>query len=135
MANFKNALIFIAINIIAFALHYWANLRMETSTQWVVVSIPISYATNALLSLSICVSIFFLNRNFEAQIGFIFLGLSVLKMLILFFVLNPTNASGEVETKDALSLFVPFGINLVMEQLFIVKLLKISDLTKTFKKE
>ena len=132
-SNLKNIIIFVLINLVAFVLHTNLASHYNDLEQTPVVNISLSYLINFLLSLSICTSVFFLNKKFEDQIGFIFMGLSVLKMIVLFFVLNPTNSLGEVTTKDALSLFIPFGLNLIIEQIFIVKLLKISDLAKILK--
>ncbi len=135
MTTVKNISVFLLINSIVFAIHFFLNASAEIPSQATLVSIPISYLVNALLSLSICVAVSFLNKDFESQIGFIFIGLSVVKIIILFFVLNPTNHLGEIERKEALVLFIPFVINLIMEQIFIVKLLKISDLAKIVKKD
>ena len=131
----KKTVFFTLINLAVFLLHttlvnYYGFLEEPT-----VVNVSLSYFINFLLSLSICITVFFLSKKFEDQIGFIFLGLSVFKMVILFFTLNPTNLFGEITTIDALSLFIPFGLNLIMEQIFIVKLLNISDLTKSLKKD
>ena len=134
-SSIKNIVIFVLVNLIAFVLHtnlisYYVSLDQPS-----VINVPVSYLVNFSLSLIVCVSMFFLSKRYEDQIGFIFMGLSVLKMIFLFFVLNPTNSLGDVTTKDALSLFVPFGLNLIMEQVFIIKLLKISDLAKSIKNQ
>lgn len=133
--NFKSLVTFFLINVFAFIVHFNLDNYLGYPSNTTVINISVSYLINAFLSLSICVSVFFLNNKFQEQIGFIFLGLSLVKMILLFFVLNPTNSLGEVETKDAFSLFIPFVLNLIMEQVFIVKLLKISDLAKVLKKD
>lgn len=97
-----------------------------------VVSVPASYVVNAIASLGMCTAILVLKKKYESQIGFVFLGLSIVKMILLFFLLNPTSPTGDVLKIDALAFFIPFGLNLILEQIFIVKLLKINDLVKVF---
>ncbi|NIJ44038.1 hypothetical protein FHR24_000477 [Wenyingzhuangia heitensis] len=131
----KGFAILIVINLFAFLVHSFFKNDNLIDPIITVVNLPISYGVNAVLSILLCSSILLLSKIYESQIGFIFLGLSVVKMLILYLGLNPTNKLGEVSTPDAIAFFVPFGLNLIMEQIFIVKLLKINDLTKNFKKD
>ena len=132
--NIKNITVLVVLNILAFILHqYFINPAIQVEST-PVVNIKFSYLVNAIASLSLCVAILILKKKYEEQIGFVFLGLSVVKMILLFILLNPTNDMGSVTKVDALALFIPFGLNLVMEQIFIVKLLKISDLAKELKK-
>ncbi|NJB81401.1 DUF6168 family protein [Wenyingzhuangia aestuarii] len=131
----KGLAIVILVNLFAFLLHSYLGTDSLLDKVISVIDLPLSYIVNATLSILVCFSVLLLNKKYESQIGFIFLGLSVVKMLVLYFVLNPTNKFGDVITQDAIALFVPFGLNLVMEQIFIVKLLKISDLAKNFKKD
>lgn len=132
--NIKNITVLVVLNIVAFILHhYFINPAIQIDLV-PVVNTEVSYLVNAIASLSVCVAILILKKKYEDQIGFVFLGLSVVKMILLFILLNPTNNMGNVAKFDALALFVPFGLNLVMEQIFIVKLLKISDLARELKK-
>ncbi|MDO3693898.1 DUF6168 family protein [Wenyingzhuangia sp. chi5] len=132
--NIKNIIVLVVLNIVAFIVHHqFINTSIQAELA-PVVDIKFSYLTNAIASLSVCVAILFLKKKYEDQIGFVFLGLSVVKMILIFVLLNPTNDMGNVAKIDALALFIPFGLNLVMEQIFIVKLLKISDLAKELKK-
>ena len=133
--HIKGLAIVLVVNLFAFLLHNYLKADRLIDQLVLVIDLPLSYIVNATLSILVCTSVLLLNKKYESQIGFIFLGLSVIKMLLLYFVLNPTNKFGEVSTPDAIALFIPFGLNLVMEQIFIVKLLKISDLTKNFKKD
>lgn len=132
--NIKNITVLVVLNIVVFILHfYFINPAIEIEST-LVLNIKFSYLVNAIASLTICVAILIIKKKYEEQIGFVFLGLSVVKMILLFVLLNPTNDMGNLAKADALALFIPFGLNLVMEQIFIVKLLKISDLAKELKK-
>ncbi|MDO6736745.1 hypothetical protein Q4548_02620 [Wenyingzhuangia sp. 2_MG-2023] len=131
----KGLTIFLVTNLFAFLVHTTIETNFITAGIVKVVNLPLSYLLNALASLFVCVSIYFLHKKYENNIGFIFLGLSFVKMLFLFLVLNPKNTIGEVSNYDAVAVFCPFLINLVMEQIFVVKILKISDLLGQTKKE
>lgn len=129
--NFKGLAIIVLVNLFAFLIH--ANFGSQSLNS--VVDLQTSYAINTVVTLSICIGLLFLNEIFESQIGFIYLALSVLKMMVLYGLLNPTNQDGEVIKADAFAFLVPFGLNLLMELFFAVKLLKINDLVNSLKKE
>ncbi len=131
---FKDLTIFAIVNFVVFGGHVLLENNVFKEVKNYVVNLPTSYVLNISISVLICLSLVFLNKLFESQIGFVYLGLSVVKMFILYGVLNPTNELGEVFKKDALAFLVPFGLNLVLELLFTIKLLKINDLAITFKK-
>lgn len=131
----KNIAILVLLNVVTYLVHRYLMLPLVEIKDPLVLNIELAYAINAIVSISICVSMVALQKIFESQIGFIFLGLSVLKMILLYLLLNPTNEMGLVNKADAFTFFIPFGLNLVMELVFIVKLLKISDLAKELNKK
>ncbi|MGY5355422.1 DUF6168 family protein [Wenyingzhuangia sp. IMCC45467] len=132
--HIKSITLLVVLNIVAYILHYFFIIPANQAEVAPVVNVKIAYLVNAIASLSMCSAILFLKKKYEDHIGFVFLGLSVVKMILLFVLLNPTNNVGEVVKADALAFFIPFGLNLVLEQIFIVKMLKISDLAKELKK-
>ncbi|ANW97345.1 hypothetical protein AXE80_14035 [Wenyingzhuangia fucanilytica] len=133
--HIKSAVGLLVLNILAYLLHYYLIIPSVELTSIPVLNIQLSYLINAAASISMCSVIYLLKKSFESQIGFIFLGLSAIKMILLFVLLDPTNELGTVAKADALAFFVPFGLNLVTELIFIVKMLKISDLAKELQKK
>lgn len=131
----KGLLIMVIVNVVFFLAHYFLAGTNGFDKLTAVINLQESYFVNTLLSVLLCSVILLLHKTLESQVGFVFLGLTLLKMFVLYFVLNPTNKLGEVATHDAVALFIPFGLNLVMEQVFIVKLLNLSDLSKVIQKE
>jgi len=125
----------VIVNILFFIAHYFLNSANEVDELVSVINLSESYIINTVLSVSLCFVILLLYKTLENQVGFVFLGLTLLKMFVLYFVLNPTNKLGEVSTHDAISLFIPFGLNLVMEQVFVVKLLNLSGLSKMIQED
>lgn len=124
----KEFTIFIIVNFVAFGVHKLIENNFFSEVKGYMVNLTASYILNVVVSITVCVLLLSISKMFESQIGFIYLGFSVLKMMILYIVLNPTNNLGEVFKKDALAFLLPFGINLVLELLFVVNLLKINDL-------
>ncbi|WP_010136967.1 DUF6168 family protein [Ochrovirga pacifica] len=117
----KGLSVFVLVNLFAFVVHQFA-FHPQT-----IVNLPLSYLSNALASLLICVLIFWIYKQNKNQIGFVFLGLSFFKMIVLYFVLSPKTSSEGVAIQDAIVIFIPFFINLVLEQLFMVKELKLGE--------
>lgn len=130
----KNITVLVVLNLLIYFLHQSFIIPQIEIKSPSVVNTEMSYFINIIASLSICFAILFFKKKHEEQIGFIFLGLSIIKMIFLFFLINPKGCDGSVSKLDAFAFFIPFGINLVLELIFIVKLLNISDLTKELKK-
>lgn len=126
----KGLSVFVLVNLFVFLGHYFLS---DIST--LIVNIPLSYATNAIVSLLICIAVFSLKDLLKSQIGFVFLGLSFLKMIVLYFVLSPKNTTDGVETIDALVIFIPFFVNLILEQIFMIKELKVGEALGALKKD
>jgi|GEM_PF-4761619 len=124
----------VLVNLFAFLAHTALEPVVFTEEVQSVVNLPLSYLINTLGVLGVCIALIYLNTMFESMIGFVYLGLSVLKMMVLYIVLNPTNIAGEVFPIDATAFLLPFGFNLLLELIFAVKLLKINDLVDSLKK-
>ena len=121
--------VFLSINVVLYVLYKFL-LYPNLDTVNAVLNIETVFAINAAASFIICACIIYLKDMFETQIGFIFLGFSVLKMIAFFIFLNPTGLDGKVLKADAISFFIPYGVNLVLEIAILVKALNISDLAK-----
>ena len=117
------------LNVVTFFIHTFATKGMLESVV-PVLDLKITYIVNLATTVVITLCVLFLKDMFQTQIGFIFLGFSMLKMLFFFIFLNPSNADNEVSSYDALAFFIPYGLNLIMELVIVVKVLNLSDLTK-----
>lgn len=126
----KSFLLFILTNLILFTAHHFLAKNINHT-----VNIPLSYGLNAIAAFSICIVVYSLNDLFKSQIGFIFLGLSFVKMILLYYILNPKSGADSVSIYDALIIFIPFFANLIMEQLFMIRVLKLGDVINSLRKD
>lgn len=124
----------VLVNLFAFLAHRALEQTVFDGLVQRIVNLPMSYIINTLGVLVVCIALVFLNTLFKSMIGFVYLGLSGLKMMMLYLLLNPTNALGTVDSIDAAAFLVPFLLNLMLELLFAVKLLKINDLVESLRK-
>ncbi|WP_374960090.1 DUF6168 family protein [Gilvibacter sp.] len=82
--------------------------------------IVLTYLVNAVLALIIYGLILRSLEKQAAQAGFIFLIGSALKFLVFFLVFYPAyKADGEMQTLEFVAFFVPYGISLLVEVLFL----------------
>lgn len=125
----KGLSIFLLVNLSVFLIHYFTANHSDN-----IVSIPLSYGVNAIASLLLCISMYYINKNNNSQIGFIFLGLSFIKMIALYFILNPSNSEG-LPIKEALTIFIPFLTNLILEQLYMAKALNLKEILSPITKD
>lgn len=129
-ATQKQLVTLLVLNIVTFFVHSFATKGMLEQVV-PVLDLRITYLVNMITTSVIVFCILFLKDMFQTQIGFIFLGFSMLKMLFFFIFLNPSNAGNEVTSYDALAFFIPYGLNLIMELVIVVKVLNLSDLTNS----
>lgn len=131
----KKIIIYIAViillNVVGVLVHQFL-LGDNTNT---VLSIPKTYIINAIATIIISTVVYLLKDDFENTIGFIFFGMSVLKMIFFFILINPANAKGGVDQADAIIFFVPYLLNMILELVLIVNHLKVKDLVNTLKKD
>lgn len=131
----KKIIIYIAViillNVVGVLVHQFL-LGDNTNT---VLSIPKTYIINAMATIIISTVVYLLKDDFENTIGFIFFGMSVLKMIFFFILINPANAKGSVDQADAIIFFVPYLLNMILELVLIVNHLKVKDLVNTLKKD
>lgn len=131
---FKNLsstiVLILGINLFIYTLHHF----LFPVTEDTVLGLQKTYLVNAITTVLVFVMVFFAKDVLEDYVGFVFLGLSLLKMIFFFAILNPTGTDDKVSNTDAITFFVPYFVNLILEILLIVKLLNIKDLAQTLKK-
>jgi hypothetical protein len=83
-----------------------------------------SYFLNFAMASSIFMALYLLRIRLKNQIGFLYLGGSMLKFLIFFLIFYPVyKADGEISNLEFASFFIPYLVCLVMETFFTAKML------------
>jgi len=126
----KSIVLFIIINVISYIIHRILASGIVFVGE-VLIDVSLSYTTNTVFSFLVCIGAYFVHQVFKSQTGFVYLGLSLVKMVLLYAILYPHEYEGTLSQLDKFNLLIPFGINLVLEQMYVVKLLKLVDLSKT----
>tara|TARA_R110002049_G_scaffold2056_6_gene14885 strand:- start:1204 stop:1473 length:270 start_codon:yes stop_codon:yes gene_type:complete len=86
--------------------------------------IVLAYLLNMVLALIIFSALYGYRVKYRDQIGFLFLGGSMLKFLFFFIVFYPFyNADGNMESLEFTSFFVPYFVCLLLETLFTARML------------
>ncbi|MCM4167945.1 hypothetical protein KCTC52924_01235 [Arenibacter antarcticus] len=86
--------------------------------------ILMAYWVNVLMAILIFSILYFFRFKWKDQIGFLYLGGSMLKFLIFFIVFYPVyNQDGSMDTLEFSSFFVPYLIGLLLETFFTAKML------------
>jgi len=90
--------------------------------------INLAYIINPILAAFIFISLDQLKKNYAQNLGFMFMASSLFKFAIFFILFYPTyNLDGEVTRIEFSSFFIPYGVSLLIETLFLVKLLNKID--------
>ncbi|MCM4172218.1 hypothetical protein DHD32_12060 [Arenibacter sp. TNZ] len=86
--------------------------------------IVLAYMLNVVLALIIFSALYWFRVKYRDQIGFLFLGGSMLKFLFFFIAFYPYyNADGNMESLEFTSFFVPYFVCLLLETLFTARML------------
>ncbi|MCM4150208.1 hypothetical protein DHD05_01280 [Arenibacter sp. N53] len=86
--------------------------------------IVLAYLLNMVLALIIFSALYWYRVKYRDQIGFLFLGGSMLKFLFFFIVFYPFyNEDGHMESLEFTSFFVPYFVCLLLETLFTARML------------
>lgn len=87
-----------------------------------------TYATNLLLAVIIFLSLFFLRKKYNDQLGFLFLFGSFLKFAVFFiFFLPMYKADGNISRLEFFAFFVPYAVCLIIETVSLIKLLNLPE--------
>lgn len=87
--------------------------------------IVMSYLINGILAALIYIFLFSFKEKLKNQIGFLFIAGSFLKFIIFFIIFYPTyKEDGEMGRLEFATFFVPYAISLVIETIFMSKMLK-----------
>lgn len=85
-----------------------------------------SYVVNAVLAAGIFMVLYMLRQKLKNQLGFLFMGGSLLKFAVFFWLFYPNYIrDGKVNGLEFAAFFVPYSTALVLETYFATELLKI----------
>ena len=107
---------------VVFGIHYGylVSYRPEVNVS----QIAITYVVNFLMGWGVTFALYKLRVKYAHSLGFIFMAGSMLKFLIYFFTLHPLyKADGDVSALEFGFFFIPYGISLAFETLFISQIL------------
>ncbi|WP_372945595.1 DUF6168 family protein [Muriicola sp.] len=84
----------------------------------------LSYTVNFLLASGIFILLYMLRRKYKYQIGFIYMGGSLLKFLVFFLLFYPGYREDALVTKSEFgAFFIPYLLCLLFETVFTAKIL------------
>jgi len=85
----------------------------------------LSYGVNFLLATVILLILYLLRNKYKNQIGFLYMGGSLLKFLVFFIVFYPAyRADGIVTKSEFAAFFVPYLLCLILETVYTAKILQ-----------
>lgn len=85
-----------------------------------------AYLVNFVLVAAIYTALYALRNKIKDQIGFLFMGGSLVKFLVFFAVFYPSYRSdGVMDKLEFAAFFVPYALGLILETIFTVKMLKL----------
>jgi len=83
-----------------------------------------TYFANILLAIIIFAVLFYLQKNHEHILGFVFMGGSFLKFAVFFIFFSPVfKQDGDLSTLEALSFMIPYIACLIYETTYVAKML------------
>ncbi|MDG2195146.1 MAG: hypothetical protein P8K77_09955 [Polaribacter sp.] len=88
--------------------------------------IIVTYIINFLLAVVIFLSLFFLRKKYNDQLGFLFLFGSFFKFVVFFIFFLPIyKADGNISRLEFFAFFVPYTVCLIIETVSLIKLLNL----------
>ena len=87
--------------------------------------ILLAYSINYVLAVIIYGALYLLQDRMTAQLGFLYMGGSLLKFLFFFILFYPGyKLDGEMSNAEFAAFFIPYSISLILETSGIIKFLK-----------
>lgn len=108
---------------ISFGVHTW--IRNQSDLQPIGDLLPMSYLFNFFMAYGIVTGLYLVRIRMRQQIGFLFIGGSLLKFLVFFLFFYPSfTADGTISRAEFSSFFVPYFIALATETYYTASMLK-----------
>ncbi len=122
----KKCLIVVGIATIAFFIHFLVNNSISQSVE--TNQLIYSYCINIVLACSAILVLFLLKKKLKDQLGFIFMGASMLKFVFFFIFLYPEyNLDGDLSRLEFFTFFIPYVVCLITESVILSKFLNNLD--------
>lgn len=120
---FRFSFLLMGLLVVAFSVHIWFRGLMEMP---ILGDFLIScYILNFLVAFGIVALLQAFKEKLKYQIGFLYLGGSLIKFLVFFLFLYPEfKADGKIQTSEFAAFFVPYVLSLVLETIFLSKMLR-----------
>jgi hypothetical protein len=114
----SNCFIVVSVAAIAFLVHFLVNTLIEESAT--VNQLIYSYVINVLLACGVIILLFLLRKKLKDQLGFLFMGSSMLKFIFFFVLFYPEyNADGDLTRLEFLTFFIPYVVCLIAESVIL----------------
>jgi hypothetical protein len=105
---------------VAFFIHLLIHNFVEQTID--VYQLIYSYVINTIMAIGVIVLIFLLKKKLRDQLGFVFMGTSMLKFVFFFILFYPIyNADGDLSRLEFLTFFIPYVICLIGESVILSK--------------
>lgn len=119
----KFSLLLLALLLAALVLHVF-TLKGLGLTMWDN-KILLAYSVNYILAVAIYGSLYLLQEKMTSQLGFLYMGGSLLKFLFFFILFYPSyKLDGDMTNAEFAAFFIPYSISLILETSGIIKFLK-----------
>lgn len=116
------SLVVVSTATVAFFIHFLINnlINQPFETNQLIYS----YAFNVVLACSVIIVIFVLKKKLRDQLGFVFMGTSMLKFMFFFIFFYPVyNSDGDLSRIEFLTFFIPYVVCLITESIVLSKFL------------
>ncbi|WP_282122609.1 DUF6168 family protein [Algibacter mikhailovii] len=125
----SNCFTVVIVGAIAFLIHLLISQLIESAVT--VYQLIYSYAINILLACGVIILLFVFKKKLQDQLGFLFMGASMLKFVFFFVLFYPEyNADGDLTRLEFLTFFIPYAICLITESVVLSKFLNSLDNSK-----
>jgi hypothetical protein len=119
----KFSLLLLVLLLAALALHLFVLNGLELPL-WDN-KILLAYTVNYILAIAIYGSLYLLQERMTSQLGFLYMGGSLLKFLFFFVLFYPSyKLDGDMSKAEFAAFFIPYSISLILETSGIIKFLK-----------
>lgn len=108
---------------VAFAIHLFilSKLNLPLFGNQII----LCYVVNLVLAFVIFCVLFLLRYKLSSQIGFLFMGGSLLKFLVFFLLFYPSYlADGDMSRTEFAAFFIPYVLSLVWETVWVARILR-----------
>jgi len=110
----KFSLLLLALLLAALAMHLF--ILNELGLPMWGNKILLAYAVNYILALAIYGALYLLQEKMTSQLGFLYMGGSLLKFLFFFILFYPSyKLDGEMSNAEFGAVFIPYSISLILE--------------------